>query len=231
MELTRSISGLFPRILRTRPTPPVSPLVMRNISRYTRLVTVCGGMVLLNSIFNPLRPVNWLDPTLIFIASVAVLIGSRIVVRIPGMPSYFSMSETLVFLVMFMFGGDAAIVLAAAAESSASLNFSKKPSTILFNGAASSLATAITVWGLRLSFGPVTELLDNRREFCNSLGSGRDESRPAHLANLERKIFMVLDNLSGRSVCGYGVCQIDKLSRSLRPVNNYPSSDHYLSDL
>ncbi len=161
MELTRSISGLFPRILRTRPTPPVSPLVMRNISRYTRLVTVCGGMVLLNSIFNPLRPVNWLDPTLIFIASVAVLIGSRIVVRIPGMPSYFSMSETLVFLVMFMFGGDAAIVLAAAAESSASLNFSKKPSTILFNGAASSIATAITVWGLRLSFGPVTELLDN----------------------------------------------------------------------
>jgi signal transduction histidine kinase len=71
------------------------------------------------------------------------------------------MSETLVFLVMYMFGGDAAIVLAAAAESSASLNFSKKPSTILFNGAASSIATAITVWGLRLSFGPVTELLDN----------------------------------------------------------------------
>jgi len=77
------------------------------------------------------------------------------------MPSYFSMSETLVFLVMFMFGGDAAIVLAAAAESSASLNFSKKPSTILFNGAASSIATALTVWGLRLSFGPVTELLNN----------------------------------------------------------------------
>jgi signal transduction histidine kinase len=136
-------------------------MVMRNISRYTRLVTLCGGMVLLNSIFNPLRPVNWFDPTLIFIASIAVLIGSRIVVRIPGMPSYFSMSETLVFLVMFMFGGDAAIVLAAAADSSASLNFSKKPSTILFNGASSSIATALTVWGLRLSFGPVTELLNN----------------------------------------------------------------------
>jgi signal transduction histidine kinase len=161
MELTRSISAFFPRILKTRPTPPTSALVMKNISRYTRLVTLCGGLVILNSILNPLHTVNWLDSRLIFIASVAVLIGSRIVVRIPGMPSYFSMSETLVFLVMFMFGGDAAIVLAAAAESSASLNFSKKPSTILFNGAASSIATAITVWGLRLSFGPVTELLNN----------------------------------------------------------------------
>ena len=161
MELTRSISAFFPRILKTRLTPPTSALVMKNISRYTRLVTLCGGLVILNSIFNPLHTVNWLDSRLIFIASVAVLIGSRIVVRIPGMPSYFSMSETLVFLVMFMFGGDAAIVLAAAAESSASLNFSKKPSTILFNGAASSIATAITVWGLRLSFGPVTELLNN----------------------------------------------------------------------
>ena len=161
MELTRSISAFFPRILKTRLTPPTSALVMKNISRYTRLVTLCGGLVIINSIFNPLHTVNWLDSRLIFIASVAVVIGSRIVVRIPGMPSYFSMSETLVFLVMFMFGGDAAIVLAAAAESSASLNFSKKPSTILFNGAASSIATAITVWGLRLSFGPVTELLNN----------------------------------------------------------------------
>jgi signal transduction histidine kinase len=77
------------------------------------------------------------------------------------MPSYFSMSETLVFLVMLLFGGDAAIVLAAAAESSATLNFSKKPSTILFNGAASSTATAITVWGLRLSFGSVKTLFEN----------------------------------------------------------------------
>jgi len=162
MELTRNINGFFPRILRSGPTPaPASTLVMRNISRYTRLVTLCGGIVLLNSIFNPLRPVNWLDPTLIFIAAVAVLIGSRIVVRIPGIPSYFSMSETLVFLVMFLFGGDAAIVLAAATESSASLNFSKKPSTILFNGAAGSVATAITVWGLRLSFGPVADLFNN----------------------------------------------------------------------
>jgi signal transduction histidine kinase len=162
MELTRNISGFFPRIIRTRPTPPMSPQVMRNISRYTRIVTLCGGMVLLNSILNPFRPVNWLDPSLIFIASVAVLIGSRIVVKIPGMPSYFSMSETLVFLVMFLFGGDAAIILAAAAEASATLNFSKKPSTILFNGAASSISTSITVWGLRLTFGPVAGLFDNR---------------------------------------------------------------------
>ncbi len=161
MELTRSISDSFPRIFRTFPTTSTSVLVMKNISRYTRFVTLCGGMVLLNSIFHPYKPVNWLDPTLIFIASIAVLIGSRVVVRIPGMPSYFSMSETLVFLVMFLYGGDAAIVLAAAAESSASLNFSKKPSTILFNGAASSIATSITVWGLRLTFGPVKDLFEN----------------------------------------------------------------------
>ena len=159
MELTRTISDFAPRILTTRPAQAASPPVVKNISRYTRLVTICGGLVILNSIFNPLRPVNWLDPTLIFIASVAVLIGARIVVKIPGVPSYFSMSETLVFLVMFIFGGDAAIVLAAAAESSASLNFSRKPSTVLFNGAASSTATAITVWGLRFTFGPVADLL------------------------------------------------------------------------
>src|SRR5215510_2654908 len=161
MELTHNISDSFPRIFRTSPTPPKSAFVGKNISRYTRLVTVCGGIVLLNSIFKPYKPVNWLDPTLIFIAAIAVLIGSRVVVKIPGMPSYFSMSETLVFLVMLLFGGDAAIVLAAATESSATLNFSKKHSTILFNGAAASIATAITVWGLRLTFGPVKDLFDN----------------------------------------------------------------------
>src|SRR5262249_20445153 len=137
------------------------PPVVKNIRRYTRFVTICGGMVILNSILNPLRPVNWLDPTLIFIAAVAVLIGARIVFKIPGMPGSFSMSGDSVFFVRFFFGGVAAIVLAAATESSASLNFSKKPSTILFNGAASSTATAITVWGLRLTFGPVADLLNN----------------------------------------------------------------------
>ena len=161
MELTRNISDSFPRIFRASPTSSTSAFVGKNISRYTRIVTLCGGIVLLNSIFKPYKPVNWLDPTLIFIAAMAVLIGSRVVVKIPGMPSYFSMSETLVFLVMLLFGGDAAIVLAAAAESSATLNFSRKPSTILFNGAASSIATAITVWGLRLTFGPVKDLFDN----------------------------------------------------------------------
>ena len=161
MELTRTTSDHFPRIFRALPAPPTEGVVVKNISRYTRLVTLCGGIVLLNSIFNPYIPVNWLDPTLIFIASMAVLIGARVVIKIPGMPSYFSMAETLVFLVMFLFGGDAAIVLAAAAESSATLNFSKKPSTILFNGSASSISTAITVWGLRLSFGPVKDLFEN----------------------------------------------------------------------
>jgi len=52
-----SISGFFPRILRSGRRAYVAAGDEKH-QQYTRLVTVCGGMVLLNSIFNPLRPVN-----------------------------------------------------------------------------------------------------------------------------------------------------------------------------
>jgi signal transduction histidine kinase/ActR/RegA family two-component response regulator len=85
-------------------------------------------------------------------------LGSRLSIPIPRLSSHISVSDTLIFLTMLLYGGEAAILLAAAEAFCSSLSFSRKATTISFNSAVMACTTFLTVWALRLWFGSIVGL-------------------------------------------------------------------------
>lgn len=99
-----------------------------------------------------------LDKLFLPLAVCTVAIISRVTVRLPGVNGRVTMSETLIFLAMLFYGGDVAVLLAAAAALCSSLIISHKPITLAYNTAMLALSTYFTVFVMRLSFGPIVNL-------------------------------------------------------------------------
>jgi signal transduction histidine kinase/ActR/RegA family two-component response regulator len=99
-----------------------------------------------------------LDLRFLFVALITLGLGSRLSIQIPQLSSHISVSDTLIFLTMLLYGGEAAILLAAAEAFCSSLRFSKKAMTILFNSAVMACSTFLTVWTLRYCFGSLADL-------------------------------------------------------------------------
>ncbi|MGB7925107.1 MAG: EAL domain-containing protein [Pyrinomonadaceae bacterium] len=129
--------------------------------RFTRpfmlLVIAIGAAT---SIFSAYRlSYEQIDMRFLLLAVITIGIGSRITIQIPRVRGYISMSDTFIFLAVLLFGGEAGILLAAAEALCSSARFSKKPVTLLFNSCVMALSTFLTVWALRLAFGPIPNLL------------------------------------------------------------------------
>jgi signal transduction histidine kinase/CheY-like chemotaxis protein len=99
-----------------------------------------------------------LDMLFLPLAVCTVVIISRVTVRLPGVNGRVTMSETLIFLAMLFYGGEVAILFAAAAALCSSLIISRKPITLAYNTAMLALSTYLTVFVLRLLFGPIVNL-------------------------------------------------------------------------
>ena len=99
-------------------------------------------------------PVARLDHGFLFLAVMVIGI-SRVSVRIPYVSGRITVSDTLIFLTMLLYGGEAAILLAGVEGVCSSLWISKKPVTITFNSAVLACSTSLTVWALRLGFGSI----------------------------------------------------------------------------
>jgi diguanylate cyclase (GGDEF)-like protein len=102
-------------------------------------------------------PVERLDLRF-FLLAMTILITARIAVQIPSINYHITVSDTLIFLTLLLYGGYAAVLLAVLDGLRSSARISRKPTTILFNAsvmAISTLATAITV---RLCFGTMLGL-------------------------------------------------------------------------
>jgi signal transduction histidine kinase/CheY-like chemotaxis protein len=82
-----------------------------------------------------------------------VCVGSHGAVRIPRVSGRITVSDTLVFLTLLLYGGPAAVTLSALEGVYASLRISRKPITILFNAAVLALSTFLTATALRALFG------------------------------------------------------------------------------
>ena len=95
------------------------------------------------------------------LALITIGIGSRITIQIPRVEGHISVSDTFVFLAILLFGGEAAILLAAAEALCSSPRFSKKKITFLFNSAVMACSTFLTIWTLRLAFGSVVDIHGN----------------------------------------------------------------------
>ncbi|MFZ1700845.1 MAG: EAL domain-containing protein [Pyrinomonadaceae bacterium] len=92
---------------------------------------------------------------------VTLLFASRIVVPIPRVKGHISVSDTLIFLSILLFGGEAGILLSTVDAIPASRRLTKTRTTLFFNVAVFAISTASTVWLLRLIFGKVPILVQN----------------------------------------------------------------------
>lgn len=119
-------------------------------------VTGFGGLALVYSAFR-------LDHTqfninFFILLGMALLLGSRIIVPIPRFSSQISVSDTFVFLILWLYGGEVALIVASLDAIFSTLRFSRKARTILFNWGCSALSVFVTSSLLELLFGP-TRLL------------------------------------------------------------------------
>jgi len=123
----------------------------KQINAYLWSIASLGGVIAL-TVFARL-PWASLDLRFLLLAAITVLVSSRLAVTIPRAKSHITVSDTFIFLVMLLYGGEAAIVIAAAEGFASGLRISKKPKTILFNSGVMGCSTALT-W-IALSFVPV----------------------------------------------------------------------------
>lgn len=103
-------------------------------------------------------PVERLDLHFALLALITISITSRISIQIPHLTAHITVSDTLVFLIMLLYGGNAAVLIAAAEGLSSTARISRKPRTLLFNTSQIACATFLTVQALRLCFGRIVDL-------------------------------------------------------------------------
>ncbi|MDT7781183.1 MAG: hypothetical protein QOC99_3695 [Acidobacteriota bacterium] len=117
-----------------------------------------GASVMLYSALH--LPLARLDVRLVPLVVVTLLVSSRFCVPIPRTTGQISFSDTFIFLTMMLYGGEVAVLLGAA-ENFAASRFGKRPFSLftsVFNAAMMACSTFLTVYVMRLLFGPVTDL-------------------------------------------------------------------------
>jgi diguanylate cyclase (GGDEF)-like protein/PAS domain S-box-containing protein len=111
----------------------------RMINRYIMLILALGASSLLYAFARlPSREADW---NLLMIAVFTLILGSRITLQIPRFKSHVTVSDTLIFLTFILYGGEYAIVLAAAEAFVSSWQFCNRKVTVFFNSAAAAIST------------------------------------------------------------------------------------------
>ena len=115
-------------------------------------------------IYSAIRlPQDRLDLRFLGLALLTIVVSSRLTVRIPRITGHISVSDTFFFLTMLVYGGEAAVLLAAAEALCSSLRFSHKsihikPVTIAFNSAMMACSTFINFIVMERLFGDLPAL-------------------------------------------------------------------------
>jgi len=124
-------------------------------SAYMWSVTTLGAATAAFCVYT--LPVARIDQRFI-ILGLAMLIGSRVTIEIPRAKGHISVSDTFVFLTMLLFGGQAAVLLAATEAFTSSRRFSRKPIVAFFNAGVMAFSTGATAAVVHFGFGPLTQL-------------------------------------------------------------------------
>jgi signal transduction histidine kinase/ActR/RegA family two-component response regulator len=118
---------------------------------------ICLGVIV--EVYSLYRlDVAQLDWRFLLLAVATVTVASRWSVKIPHVKGEVTVSDTLIFLALLLYNGEAAILLAGADALGSSLGVSRKPRVFLFNAAQMTCSTFLTVWVLRFSFGSIVDL-------------------------------------------------------------------------
>src|ERR1051325_1168200 len=116
---------------------------------YMSAVILCGLVCIVWAVAG--ASFGSIDLKFLFLVCFTLGFGSRITVRIPRLKSHISVSDTFIFLTLLLYGGQMAILLAAAEATISSWRFCSKKITIFFNSAALSIATSCVVLALTVS--------------------------------------------------------------------------------
>jgi diguanylate cyclase (GGDEF)-like protein/PAS domain S-box-containing protein len=113
-----------------------------------------------------------LDIRFLLLFLLMVFLGARLVIHIPSIKSEITVNDSFVFLTMLLCGGEAAILVAAAAGFCSSLRVTKKIRVHFFNAGMMACSTFLTVIALRTLFGPIESLAALRlsASFVGALG-------------------------------------------------------------
>lgn len=129
----------------------------KNYNRsFMRLIVFIGGAVCLFSAWR--FPVERIDLKFLFLATVAVFLGSRIGIEFSRQRVQITASDIFVFLTLLLYGGEAAVLIAAAEAFCSSFRFSKLWLTRFFNSALLACATFLTSVFVSRAFGSPVEL-------------------------------------------------------------------------
>ncbi|MDX6711942.1 MAG: hypothetical protein QOH96_2958 [Blastocatellia bacterium] len=123
------------------------------------LITAIGSGVLLFSLYG--LPISKLGIPFLILAYIAIRSASRPPLMVANERFAVPITETLVFLSMLVFDGEAAILFAAMVAVCVSLWERKEPKFLLFYSLFSAAATGAVVWAIRAFVGPIQQTLDN----------------------------------------------------------------------
>ncbi len=128
---------------------------------YINTVIAIGGIVLVYATLT--LPFDKLDRNFLILAFVTIMLSSRMTVQIPRTNGHISVSDTLIFLTLLLYGGEAGILVAAAEGLGTSLLLRPKAikistRTVAFNCGMLACVTLLTVASTRLFFGNIAEL-------------------------------------------------------------------------
>ncbi len=101
-----------------------------------------------------------LDERFFLLALATICIGSRLNVKVPGVTSQVTVSETFIFLALLLFDSHATILLAAVEGLCISLRISKSLRVRLFNVAVMACSYTGTVALVEFCFGPLTGIAE-----------------------------------------------------------------------
>jgi diguanylate cyclase (GGDEF)-like protein/PAS domain S-box-containing protein len=120
------------------------------------LVIAAGAVVCTVSALH--LPRERIDVQLLLLAFVVIVFGSRIGVQIPHVKAEITVSDTFIFLILLLYGGEAAVLIAACEALCSSMRFASMWFTRLFNSALLACSTFITAVVVYLCFGPIHDL-------------------------------------------------------------------------
>ncbi len=110
-------------------------------------ILAVGFVCISAAVFN--FPFQDIDLKFLIFSALTIGLGSRISIQIPRFKSHITVSDTFIFLALFLFGGEAAIVLAAVEAFASSWRFCNKKITVFFNAAAIAISMSVVVYTLR----------------------------------------------------------------------------------
>lgn len=120
---------------------------------------ICGGA--LAHVTEP-STVIWHDISFWILACLILVVSSRVsipVSLIKGVRGTISVTDTLLFIGLLLYGSDAAILLAASDGALGTRHVSRRPLTFIVNGAVMAISMFLTSSALHLTVGNPTEVL------------------------------------------------------------------------